>query len=98
MDAGAGYERTALGCAVYCQNERMVELLINAGADVNAKFHELLGGCYGCRHSVTLIMDAAERRSEKIVKLLMKAGADTSYVSPCLSQSQGCSDEMYKFT
>lgn len=73
---------TALVYATREQNERIVKLLIRAGADVNVKCR----GDYNSHHEyITLLMDAVKRKSIKIIKLLIDAGADINASSRCVN-------------
>lgn len=58
---------TAMTAAVYNNNAKMVELLLNYGADVNTKFKD-----------ETMLMFAARNGFTKIVKLLLAAEADVN--------------------
>lgn len=73
--------RTALHYAVLSCESRMVHALIERGADVNAYGENQAGN--------TAIMEAVEGGSLKIVKMLLRAGADP-YI--CGSKGQDALD------
>jgi ankyrin repeat protein len=62
------YSFVQIGSYGHSSREKIVELLLNAGANVNAQ-----GGNYG-----TALQIASLRGREKVVKLLLKAGADAN--------------------
>lgn len=64
----SSYNATALFYAIQSNNKEMVELLLNAGADINEK----------TRFDNTPLMMAAEDGYKGIVKLLLQEGADIS--------------------
>lgn len=81
IDTGARIDAAYLadreyGVLRYALNEKcnigMVEMLINAGADVNAWSKDVY------YHKMTALMEAAEFGSKDIVELLINAGADVN--------------------
>ena len=73
---------TALQIAVDCRDIKAAQLLIDAGADINASFEDLnfvhahvLQGCQGLR---TPIQIASFDESDEIVQMLVKNGADVN--------------------
>ena len=73
---GGGY--TALHYAISSEHVSIVDILIEAGADVNAVTQDGTG---------TPLMQAVSKKSKPIVDLLLKAGADPNVVEKVVGQT-----------
>lgn len=88
VDAGNGFGKTALMMAAHLDMIVPAQLLLDAGADPNARTHDPqdAGQCYyGIRrHQRSALMYAVENAGSELVALLLAAGAD-----PHAADSQG---------
>lgn len=70
---GKASDMCAILAAVKSANQRCVELLLEAGADVNRK-------CKGSwSYKTNALLEAISQGNEKFVELLLQAGADVNY-------------------
>ena len=92
LDAGASadvrnaYGRTALYEVVRCHDYSVVAFLIEQGANLNAVTEARSFKCEDCDRSqiagVLPLNEAVSNRDQRLVRMLLEAGADVSISSP----------------